>query len=430
MVITRSKSVAAQEKQRSHKSPIDGALKRQGRQERARASRDAKKMAESQKWRDAAHVSKSAPASVPSMASLCRAAADVLQTMNLGALAAPCVATLLASQLEARFRLTAGALAAYTRLLTRWAMRYVRAPHVQCRMYAAVHGDSVEDRFAATRLYRRLLSLNMENTCVEAEATALGTADMSGPALVAHVLSTGVLERVVQFVGAGHADALRLEAAWLLSNVCYGTEAQTTAAVDAGAVAALVALLRDAPTVQLKEQAVWCLANIAGEGVHVGRVAHSGVLAALEADYVRNNGEAWSRNFAQHTGWLLCNLLRDKDGGPVEEQLLWSLTAVVGFLLKVTDDDETTLAHAAWALQRLAEVRGDVNMRIVMRHPDGVLTVEGLGRLATLMYHTNPKISSPLRYVLRKALSCMGDDVLLFSAMLSRLTHLLAVEGV
>lgn len=57
---------------------------------------------------------------------------------------------------------------------------------------------------------------------------------------------------------------MRFEAAWGLTNIVSGNSDQTLAAVQAGATGPLVELTMS-KNMQLAEQALWAVANIAGD---------------------------------------------------------------------------------------------------------------------------------------------------------------------
>ncbi|KAJ1352721.1 hypothetical protein KIN20_009126 [Parelaphostrongylus tenuis] len=77
------------------------------------------------------------------------------------------------------------------------------------------------------------------------------------------VIKSGLLHVLVQALGV-EDDGVRLDAAWALTNIVSGTHVQALAVVEAGATLPLIQLTQS-PNKILSEQALWAVANIAGD---------------------------------------------------------------------------------------------------------------------------------------------------------------------
>jgi hypothetical protein len=99
------------------------------------------------------------------------------------------------------------------------------------------------DRLEAVRMARRMLSVE-ENPPVE------------------QVIQGGLLAFFIGALACDDDPALQFEASWALTNIA--STSFTNVVVEAGPIPGLVRLL-ECPSPNVREQAVWCLGNIAGD---------------------------------------------------------------------------------------------------------------------------------------------------------------------
>jgi hypothetical protein len=288
------------------------------------------------------------------------------------------------------------------------------------------------DNLIAARLYRELLSLNLDRAGSAGDGERDGDCDgdcdgdgekektevgpLSNGRLIELVVQEGVLPQMVKFLSPDY-DAfgqLQHEAAWLLTNVAYGTVSQTAAVVSAGAVPALAALFARADDVQLKEQALWCLANIAGDSQYRAEVMASGILRHLQECVMAQL--YMSEEMAKCVGWFLCNMarLRLKDG-PLDAEAVWSLSTMLGRMAFLTTNEEA-LKDITWSLKSLSEVNGDLNLRALMHNPEGMCRMELVYRIGDLMTHPSPTIRQNVAGLLRGTMTELLSDPHLFTA--------------
>jgi len=106
---------------------------------------------------------------------------------------------------------------------------------------------------------------------------------------------------------------LQFEAVWVLTNIAAGTSEQIQPIVDHGAVPLLVSLLSSSNP-DVREQAVWALGNIAGDGAPFRDcVLRAGVMEPL-LNVVQS--ETQRTTLIQNAVWTLSNLCKGENPPP------------------------------------------------------------------------------------------------------------------
>lgn len=125
-----------------------------------------------------------------------------------------------------------------------------------------------------------------------------------------HMIRLGVVPKCVEFLGKSHDPQLQFEACWALTNIASGTSEQTAAVVQEGAIPKLQTLL-SSPRMNVAEQAVWALGNIAGDCASTrDMVLSANVLQDLLNLIKPDSSLSLLRNIV----WAISNLCRNKVG--------------------------------------------------------------------------------------------------------------------
>lgn len=161
------------------------------------------------------------------------------------------------------------------------------------------------------------------------------------------IIEAGVLIKLVSFIEAIDNPNLQFEAAWALTNIASTTF--TSFVVDCGAVPIMVKLLRSV-NADVREQCIWCLGNIAGEGTKY-RDMILNIEDSVEA-LLANVTQPASISLLRNATWTLSNFCRGKPVANFER-----LRVAVGVLgqLITSQTDAEVLADAAWALSYLSD---------------------------------------------------------------------------
>jgi len=155
------------------------------------------------------------------------------------------------------------------------------------------------------------------------------------------VIDAGILPWLKETLLAHDAPQLQLEAAWALTNVASTDYTQHV--VDCGAVLPLTQLLRS-KSADVREQCIWCLGNIAGDGAALRDVvlATPDVVAGLRA----NLHSAASMSLLRNATWAASNFCRGKPPPP-----LAAIAPLIPDMVTCTGcEDREVMIDACWAL--------------------------------------------------------------------------------
>lgn len=188
----------------------------------------------------------------------------------------------------------------------------------------ALRNPNPKIQYEATRAVRKLLSKHQDPPVLE-------------------VLKHDILPHLVNFLN--RSDTC-FEACWALTNIA-STE-HTKIVVQANACPHLVNLLR-CPNAEVREQAAWCLGNVAGDSAEFreGLLGMPGCLQAVLLNIQQPANESLLRNVT----WCLSNLCRGKPQPRLES--IQQAFPVLCALLQSNDDDVVT--DACWALSYVSD---------------------------------------------------------------------------
>jgi importin subunit alpha-1 len=164
--------------------------------------------------------------------------------------------------------------------------------------------------------------------------------------------------------------------------------------VEAGAIPIFVQLL-DSPDVEVREQAVWAIGNIAGDSP----ACRDAVLAAHALPNMLKHLSATSKTaFVRNVAWTISNCLRGKPAPPIEVIRL-SLPMLARLLYS---EDIETLVDALWALSYFTD--SDEGDMLQMTIESGVCA-----RLAVLLKHDSVAVQTPALRTIGNIVT--GDEV-------------------
>ncbi|KAJ5071779.1 importin alpha [Anaeramoeba ignava] len=174
---------------------------------------------------------------------------------------------------------------------------------------------------------------------------------IEGSPPIEHVIKTGVVFRLVELLRKTQDTKLQFEIAWALTNIASGSSEQTKEVLKYDSLPIFVKLL-DSHDLNVKEQAVWALGNIAGDSpILRDRVLESGILKPLVEVLKTTPKISVQRNAM----WALSNCCRGKPQ-PQVSQFFPVFQILLEFLHSL---DKEILVDCAWALSYLSDGPND-----------------------------------------------------------------------
>eukprot|EP00043_Microstomoeca_roanoka_P012923 m.125676 g.125676 ORF g.125676 m.125676 type:complete len:516 (-) comp15626_c6_seq1:2158-3705(-) len=165
-------------------------------------------------------------------------------------------------------------------------------------------------------------------------------------------INSGVLPKMVEMLGWDFAPDTQYEAAWVLTNVSSGERHQTYAVVEAGAAEPLCRLLFS-PVERVKDQACWCLGNVAGDGAELRDML---IEAGALRQFIVMLAEETNLELLRNVSWTLSNFFRWRNPAAPEEAMHEALPVLS---MRVRTQDPEVLANVCWSICYIAEACDD-----------------------------------------------------------------------
>ena len=129
-----------------------------------------------------------------------------------------------------------------------------------------------------------------------------------------------------------------------------GDSDHTLLLYDHGAVTVLINLLRS-PHIEVAEQAIWCLGNMAGDNTRIrDSILMAGVIQPIA--HILNTATNLSHSFKRNASWTLANLCRGKPNPPFD--LVKEALPALGKILLERDSEEI-ITDILWAFSYVSD---------------------------------------------------------------------------
>ena len=225
-----------------------------------------------------------------------------------------------------------------------------------------IETGTLEQKLEGVRTVRKLLSLERN-------------------APIGRVVELGLVPYMLELMQTAESfPELQFEAAWALTNVASGTSEQTQTVVDQGGIPAFIRLL-SSPNIDVVEQSIWGLGNIAGDDIRYRNLILSQRQTLEQLVLLLRHTEKLS--VIRNITWCIGNFCRGKPGCDLDR-----IRPVLPVLVNLLHhQDNEVVADAAWALGYVSDGSND---RI-----QAVIEAGAVMRLVELLGHSSALLATP-----------------------------------
>ncbi len=223
--------------------------------------------------------------------------------------------------------------------------------------------------------HRNVILSSSDNSALLASATYMRKllSVETNPALDLVVSKPQLVARLCDLIISGGSSQVQFEAAWAVTNISSGNSSHCAAAMSHGAHSKFLHVLVNSTNLELKEQCVWGLGNIAGDGVHARDMClGEGALDAILTCFPHHNAAAPHppRSFLRNAAWAMSNMLRGTPQPAFDDSQRDAMACLCRLVMDATgraqgkpwscaSGDDEVLVDAAWGLSYLTNGSND-----------------------------------------------------------------------
>lgn len=182
---------------------------------------------------------------------------------------------------------------------------------------------------------------------------------------ISKAVEFGFVPLLIHYLGSKNLD-IQLQSASILTIICSGSSSDTQSVVNCGAVPLFISLLAMKTNLELCEQIVWTLGNIAGDSISNRNFLNSlnlfNILLQFAIEIPLDSRLTLQRNIV----WTLSNLFRGKPF-PMNINHNHALALLIFYIYS---NDEDTVQDALWGLSYFTDSNFElVDQVVTILHP-------------------------------------------------------------